>query len=154
MRFRGKATPRLHKTTKYLMYAHRGYRNPWYSGDYESPHTKFVQVLHYEVDELGNEDILDTCEHLYGISYEGCETNEDKMVKVLGLMMKKFGTLELECCWLGSKETVNNLYGGNEISYGEISRVACWIPTDAIVVSDLGEDGALFVSKNQFRLIE
>ncbi len=105
----------------------KGYRND----DYSTGHYKILEVISFEVNELGNEDIFQTCLNLYN--------TED----VISLIKKHFNTENLDNLWglwLTTEQGVKDHYKGIEEGYTTYS-----IPDNAFILSDISDEGVLFV---------
>lgn len=146
----------------------RGYRTESYSG---SGIRDVEEILRYEIGELGNTDILAYIRDNYGclqdfnISEDIMESlkrealneeelqllifeeeqnlaieNQDYFIeKVIDFLKDKFKE-EVVGLWFTSFNGVVEKYGG------KIGDIDCYeIPQEAFVISDLGEDGVLFV---------
>lgn len=107
-----------------------GYRCEEFRG---SRVTRATDVIRFEVDELGNEHILDELREVLGLP--GSATLEQS----LSAVRDRFGE-NSRAVWLGTEEAVRELYCG----VGE-EPIAVEIPGNAVLVSDLGHDGQLFL---------
>lgn len=103
----------------------KGYRN----NDRGTGYYFIQEIVKYETEELENEDILDTCTLLYGTT------------NVMGLIHEKFGTTKLHGLWLTTLDGVLENYGEEDITLVTPYK----IPSDALIISDLDAEGALFV---------
>ena len=130
--------------TRKMLADRKGYRNDFLYG---SGIEDIRKVIRHEADELCNADIFITCENLYGIDYgeinvEDIENIDGYVEKTMEFLKSHFGTDELYGKWLALKEDIMTLYRGEE---GITEYI---IPENAIVISDIGRDGALFVTPN------
>lgn len=124
----------LSKNTKDLLKTNIGYRN---NGISTISDPSMVEVFEFEINELLNDDILNYMSnnyHLYSL--------ED----IYAYFEKEFGEerSRLYAFWMASKKTVQDIYSYDNIiidSY-EINRFK------AIIASDIGYDGVLFVSNH------
>ena len=107
-----------------------GFRNPslYGSGEYE-----LKKVLEYEIGELYNDGLLDTCKYLYGINTD--------INSVCNYFSSLLHTKNLYCVWLTTRDNVASLYDGDEYNIKEII-----LPDNYFIICDLGVDGVLFVS--------
>ncbi len=125
-----------------------GYRVESYSG---SKVRNLFDVVHYEIFELGNEDILDYMEKKYNLkgiqlhSREFFREDEEAEFRVARQIVDyctfTLGAEKVIGIWLTTLPNVKKFYKLN--SDDEITKV----PLDRkyMVISDLDEDGALFV---------
>lgn len=131
-------------TAKRLSKQKYGFRNDEL---YDSGVTDFKSILKFEVEELENTDIFDTCEDLYDIKYD--MDNINSCIKsTLDFFYKHFKTKKLYAKWLTTKTMVKQLYEGDTYNIRKIK-----INDDFLIASDLGEQGVLFVSKSDFDVI-
>lgn len=112
---------------KTLLNTKIGYRNDNYStGTY-----KIKQVIDFETKELFNQDIIETCKLFYGTD------------DVYAVIQRHFNTDNFDTLWglwLTTESGVKEYYKGQEEGYN-----AYLIPDNALVISDLSEEGILFV---------
>lgn len=102
----------------------------------------FANCLHYESITLHNKDIYYTIRDLYDIFVDTRKKKEKINEIVLRELSKRFGLLsdnQLYAIWgCATADQVKQYYGPNP------TKII--IPTRAIVVSDLGSEGALLVA--------
>ena len=141
------------ETLKTMLATHTGYRNESYSG---SGVRDLMDVIYFEIEELDNMDILYTMSKFYGLDFSNyIETEDDyefvhpecyqKVFDVIaGFVEKKLSAdrKNLEAIWLTTKEAVDKIYSKYGKKVTGYSFTEDWIP-----ISDLGEDGTLFVYK-------
>ena len=109
----------------------KGYRCESYMGSAER---RAAIIVRYEVEEMGNEHIIeDACKAL---GLDDC--NLDNVLKAIE---KEFGP-DAMAIWLATKEYASKYYCGP----GE-RPTAILIPKDAVIISDLKDEGALFAWK-------
>jgi hypothetical protein len=112
---------------KTLLNTKIGYRNDHYS----TGHYKIKQVIDFEIEELSNQDIIDTCINFYGTD------------DVYAVIQRHFNTDNFDALWglwLTTENGVKEYYKGSEEGYNSYS-----IPDKCLVISDIGEEGILFV---------
>lgn len=115
---------KISKPIRELLKSRIGYRNNYIStGIYT-----IDKIIEHETKVLGNEDIYFTCEELYNI--------EDPFV----ILNKTFGRTDVFGLWLARREDVLKYYM-SEFDH-EISKYN--IPDKVLLLSDLGDEGALF----------
>lgn len=129
-----------------------GYRNEEFQGSGE----RLAQdVIRFELNDLGNRDILYTMTEMYGVDFSSFFEDEeifdevsenilDVMEIILCFLEKKLQTTRdnIHVLWLASKETVMDMYYGTEENVQKYE-----IGDDWIVISNLGYDGILFAFK-------
>ncbi|PGK51714.1 hypothetical protein CN918_28400 [Priestia megaterium] len=91
------------------------------------------QILEFETKELGNDDILETCQKLYG-------TND-----VLKIIENKFGHLGVYGVWFARKEDILEYYAED----GETEVTMYRIPDNHLLLSDLADEGVLIAFKER-----
>ena len=141
-------------TLKDLLKNKIGYRNPNFQGSGEK---NCYDVIRFEIESLGNLDILYTMSELYNLDFseylyedDGEEyAMEDCIVDLVtfitNFLEEKFSTTKenISVIWLTSKEGVEKLYSYNEdTEIAEFSIGENWMP-----ISDIGMDGILFAYK-------
>lgn len=118
---------KISKSAKHLLETKKGYRNEGRSaGVYP-----INEIFEYETNQLEKEDIFDTCKTLYG--------NLDPH----SIIKQHFHDEEVWGIWLGRREDILEHYGEDTETELSVYR----IPNDAIILSDLGEEGVLFAFK-------
>ncbi len=94
------------------------------------------EIVAYEIGELGNTDISAYLKENYG--YKGRARNADA---VINFLKEKFPEYQYGL-WLCSKQAAIDWYDGTEEELTEYE-----IPSDAVIISDLGYEGVLYASK-------
>lgn len=130
----------LSKEAQKMLYTHCGYRNDFL---YNSGKENFLEVMQFEVLELGNTDILHSCKRIYGLKLD-LRKRKESMQKIYEYFCFLLDTDRLYCKWLATKEDVIRLYDGVE----NCNKVR--LNLDSLIVSDLGPDGVLFISSMPF----
>lgn len=132
-----------------------GFRTENFSGS----HVRNLEdVIYFEIRELGNTDILDTMNELYGLDFQPYMDTEDENViadesyrdvleQILSHLEKQFNTSH------------NNLGAIWVTTYDNVEKIYCKSPNDKInmvdihhnfyPISDLGAYGTLFVYKKE-----
>ena len=134
----------LSAQARMMLLMHRGYRtdvqsvNEYHTGS---------EIIDYEINELGNLDILDTMNELYSLDLKTSTDVVNELDSILGS--------DFQCLWLA-----NNMLDVVEFYTDEHKRPKLiqninvsidkyYIPSTAILISDVGSDGQLFaVPKN------
>lgn len=109
----------------------KGYRCESYMGSAER---RAAVIVRYEVEEMGNEHVVDEACKALGLD----DCNLDNVLKAIE---KEFGP-DAMAIWLATKEYASKYYCGP----GE-RPTAILIPEDAVIISDLKDEGALFTWK-------
>ena len=132
---------KLSNTAQSLIRNGCGYRNVEVYG---SGVVDCEEIIEFEALELGNDDIFDTCFELYGIgcnvdnSKEEMEEDIERRIKEnIKYWKNHFQTDKLYGLWLTTEEAVEELYKGDPVEFT--------IPAGAMIVSDIGREGVLFV---------
>ena len=129
----------LSAQARMMILTHRGYRTDVQS--IQESHTG-SEIIDYEINELGNLDILDTMNELYSLNLKTSTDAIDKLDPILGS--------DFQCLWLA-----NNMLDVIEFYTDEHKRPKSiqnintpidkyYIPNTAILISDIGSDGQLF----------
>ena len=134
MRYEG-----LTLSARRMMQRMRGFRN---DEIYGSGHEDFEEVIKYEILELGNTDIFDTIELLYPTTLKLPEDTYQAIDTIINFFKKVYRTNKLYVKWLATKDSVYEYYGGNPTCYV--------INPNALILSDLGKEGVLFISDKPF----
>lgn len=101
----------------------------------------FKDVLEYETLELGNVDIYLTMRELYNIKLDLRWKRQKCNEIVMQFLRNKYRGIDIYCVWLCSDiQDVKRLYARN----GE-SIIRVYLPDNALLVSNLGPDGKLYV---------
>ena len=144
----------LSETLKTMQETGLGYRNDNFYG---SGVRDIEDIVYFEIEELGNTDIIYTMSKLYKLDWEKYVEEEDGdyfvpedylheiQNNILSYLEKHFGESHTNLCgiWLTTEEAVKKRYCSNsEEEIMEISIGKTWLP-----ISDLGFDGTLFVYK-------
>jgi len=123
-----------------------GYRNDLLYG---SGIEDFEAVISHEILELGNRDIPLTCNKLYSISTSLMDIIPKKVIRrIVDYMRTHYKTSSLYVKWLCTKCNVIEYYEGCDENI-----VAYKIPSNALVISDLGREGALFISDHKWKIV-
>lgn len=147
---------KLSESAVKLLKSKVGYRRDDFYG---SNVIDFIDVVRYEMLELGNEDIPVTISSLYGIDvmdvniYESFSGIIDFIFKAFNINKKNYKQNMIKARWFCSDvdHVVDNyiLYCESEIYVSKYS-----IPNDIIIASDLDRQGILVVSNKEFVLLE
>ena len=108
---------------------------------YGSGVENFSDIIAYETFTLCNTDILRKCRELYELNLD-LRKKKESIQRILYYIYDYYKTDRIYAKWFGLRENVRVLYG-SEISVYRI-------PINSLIVSDLGYDGCLFVSKDKF----
>lgn len=122
-----------------MLLTHRGYRT-----DAQSVNEFHIgsEIIDYEINELGNLDILDTMNELYSLDLK---TSTDVINALDSILGSKF-----QCLWLASNVLdVAEFYTDEHKRPKSIQNINTpidkyYIPNTAILISDVGSDGQLF----------
>ena len=116
-----------------------GYRT--LASSFDSILVPFNEVLEFETKELCNVDIYLTMRERYNLKVD-LRWNRDKCNAVVRNFLKeKYKGLELFCVWLcESPYNVKELY-----AHGDEEIIKVILPNNALLVSDLGYDGRLYI---------
>lgn len=126
-----------------LLGHHKGFRNDYCYG---SGVTDALEVIKYEVLELGNIDILETSRQKYNIKMD--LRNKKQSIEILHkFLINYYGSRKLNVLWLSTYDSIMNMYGGSD------SISTYFIPKNSLILSDLGFDGVLLVSNQEFILL-
>lgn len=128
-----------------MLLTHRGYRTDAQS--IQEYHTG-SEIIDYEINELGNLDILDTINELYSLNLKTSTDVVDELDAILGS--------DFQCLWLA-----NNMLDTVEFYTDEHQRPKTlqninvpidkyYIPSTAILISDIGSDGQLFAVPKEY----
>ena len=127
-----------------MLLTHRGYRTDAQS--IQEYHTG-SEIINYEINELDNLDILDTMNELYSLDLK---TSTDVINELDSILGSNF-----QCLWLATNVLdVAEFYTDGHKRPKSIQDVDVpidkyYIPSTAILISDIGSDGQLFaVPKN------
>lgn len=149
---------KLSKETNKIIKENKGYRSevPFGSGV-----RSLIDVIDFEIGELGNSDIVLFCNDTYNLNLDlECGTDKtdeyydeelDSMIQenhtyyteeIMDFISKTFNCEkeELEGIWLASKEAVNDFYCKDEI---DKCIDTYELPEEYLIISDIGFDGVL-----------
>jgi len=133
------AAPNLSKECERMILNGFGYRSEAYSGSGER---RVLEVVMYEITELGNNDIIETMTSLYGTDthlwHEISDPYDynDFYLAMNHILLHKLPIPVNYALWLANRDAVVELYGTNLVQRYSVGQ--------AIVLSDLGHDGVLF----------
>ena len=128
-----------------MILTHRGYRtdaqsvNEYHTGS---------EIIDYEINELGNLDILDTMNELYSLDLKTSTDVINKLDPILGS--------DFQCLWLATNVLdVAEFYTDGHKRPKSIQDVDVpidkyYIPSTAILISDIGSDGQLFAVSKEY----
>lgn len=137
--------PKLDQSTclslqaRMMLLTHCGYRTDAQS--IQEYHTG-SEIIDYEINELGNLDILDTMNELYSLNLK---TSTDVINKLNAILRSDF-----QCLWLANNVLdVVEFYTDGHKRPTSIQNINTpidkyYIPSTAILISDVGSDGQLF----------
>lgn len=129
----------LSSQARMMILTHRGYRtdaqsvNEYHTGS---------EIIDYEINELGNLDILDTMNELYSLNL----TTSTDVVNELDAIVGS----DFQCLWLANNMLdVAEFYTDGHQRLKSIQNINVpidkyHIPSTAILISDVGSDGQLF----------
>lgn len=129
----------LSAQARMMLLTHRGYRT-----DAQSIHESYTgsEIIDYEINELGNLDILDTMNELYSLNLKTSTDAINKLDTILGS--------DFQCLWLANNMLdVIEFYTDGHKRPKSIQNINSsidkyYIPNTAILISDIGSDGQLF----------
>ena len=124
------------KTCEQLLNDGFGYRNDDISTTTST--TPLWEILEYEINELGNDDVFDYLQSL-GMNFISVDEVINYIYNTLHLPYRT----PLYGMWLTTKENVLDFYHNGENNEITISKYS--IPENALIISDLDCDGILFV---------
>lgn len=128
-----------------MLLMHRGYRtdaqsiNEYHTGS---------EIIDYEINNLGNLDILDTMNELYSLDLKTSTDVINELNVVLGF--------DFQCLWLANNMLdVVELYTDGHKRPKSIHDIDVPIdkyniPSTAILISDVGSDGQLFAVPKKY----
>ena len=135
----------LSAQARMMLLMHRGYRtdaqsvNEYHTGG---------EIIDYEINELGNLDILDTMNELYSLDLKTSTDVIDKLDPILGS--------HFQCLWLANNVLdVAEFYTDGHHRPTTIRNINVpidkyYIPSTAILISDVGSDGQLFAVPKEY----
>lgn len=129
----------LSSQARMMILTHRGYRTD--AQNLQEFHTG-SEIIDYEINELGNLDILDTMNELYSLNLKTSTDVINKLDTILGS--------NFQCLWLANNMLdVVEFYTDGHKRLTSIQNINTpidkyYIPSTAILISDIGSDGQLF----------
>lgn len=129
----------LSSQARMMLLTHRGYRTDAQS--IQEYHTG-SEIIDYEINELGNLDILDTMNELYSLHLKTSTDVINELDPILGS--------NFQCLWLANNVLdVAEFYTDGHKRPKSIQNINTtidkyYIPSTAILISDVGSDGQLF----------
>lgn len=129
----------LSAQARMMLLTHKGYRTDAQS--IQEYHTG-SEIIDYEINELGNLDILDTMNELYLLNLKTSTDVINKLNAILGS--------DFQCLWLANNMLdVIEFYTDGHKRPKSIQNINTpidkyYIPNTAILISDIGSDGQLF----------
>ena len=139
----------ISQTLQELKQAQKGYRTEYFSG---SQVRDPAEVIKYEICSLGNTDIIEYVKTHYGLlrgyelteDIEVLQINIDAIIKeIISYCSDRLGAKDLEAIWLTDYEYAKEFYN-NGCPHG-IDEY--FIDNEHLILSDLDQDGALFIFK-------
>ena len=128
-----------------MILTHRGYRTDAQS--IQEFHTG-SEIIDYEINELGNLDILDTMNELYSLNLKTSTDVIDALTAILGF--------DFQCLWLANNMLdIAEFYTDGHKRPKSIQNINVpidkyYIPSTAILISDIGSDGQLFAVPKKY----
>lgn len=135
----------LSRQARMMILTHRGYRTDAQS--IQEYHTG-SEIIDYEINELGNLDILDTMNELYSLDLKTSTDVANELDSILGS--------DFQCLWLANNVLdVAEFYTDGHKRPKSIQDVDVpidkyYIPNTAILISDVGSDGQLFAVPKKY----
>lgn len=135
----------LSSQARMMLLTHRGYRTDAQS--IQEYHTG-SEIINYEINELGNLDILDTMNELY---LSNSKTSTDVINELDSILGSNF-----QCLWLANNvlDVVEFYTDGHQrptsIRNINVPIDKYYIPSTAILISDVGSDGQLFAVPKEY----
>lgn len=135
----------LSSQARMMLLMHRGYRtdaqsvNEYHTGS---------EIIDYEINELGNLDILDTMNELYSLDLKTSTDVINELDAILGS--------DFQCLWLANNMLdVAEFYTDGHKRPTTIQNINVpidkyYIPSTAILISDVGSDGQLFAVQQTY----
>lgn len=135
----------LSSQARMIILTHRGYRT-----DAQSSQEYYTgsEIIDYEINELGNSDILDTMNELYSLNLKTSTDVINELNVILGS--------DFQCLWLvNNMLDVVELYTDGHKRPTSIQNINIpidkyYIPSTAILISDIGSDGQLFAVPKEY----
>lgn len=135
----------LSSQARMMLLTHRGYRTDAQS--IQEYHTG-SEIIDYEINELCNLDILDTMTELYSLDLKTSTDVINELDAILGS--------DFQCLWLANNLLdVAELYTDGHQRPTSIQNINVpinkyYIPSTAILISDIGSDGQLFAVSKEY----
>lgn len=135
----------LSSQARMMLLTHRGYRTDAQSAN--EYHTG-SEIIDYEINELGNLDILDTMNELYSLNLKTSTDVINELDAILGS--------DFQCLWLADNMLdIVELYTDGHHRPTSIQNINVpidkyYIPSTAILISDVGSDGQLFAVPKEY----
>lgn len=135
----------LSAQARMMLLTHRGYRTDAQS--IQEYHTG-SEIIDYEINELGNLDILDTMNELYSLNLKISTDVINELDSILGS--------DFQCLWLANNVLdVAEFYTDGHKRPKSIQNINTpidkyYIPNTAILISDVGSDGQLFAVQQTY----
>ena len=136
----------LSRQARMMLLTHRGYRTDAQS--FQESHTG-SEIIAYEINELGNLDILDTMNELYSLNLKTSTDVVNELDSILGS--------DFQCLWLANNILdVIEFYTDGHKRPKSIQNINSlidkyYIPNTAILISDIGSDGQLFAVPQTYK---
>ena len=134
-----------------MLATHMGYRT-----ENQSDHEEHIgaEVIKFEINELGNQDIIDTCNLLYNLHVKTAQdliqvlnNKLGKDFNILWLASDPFDCLEF---YSDNHKHYHNLADAKDEDGQAIDLTEYTVPDNAILISDIGPDGQLFAVPKDF----
>lgn len=135
----------LSRQARMMLLTHRGYRTDAQS--LQEFHTG-SEIIDYEINELGNLDILDIMNELYSLNLTTSTGVVNELDTILGS--------NFQCLWLSNNVLdVAEFYTDGHKRPKSIQNINTpidkyYIPSTAILISDIGSDGQLFAVPKKY----
>lgn len=136
----------LSPQARMMILTHRGYRT-----DAQSAQEYHIgsEIINYEINDLGNLDILDTMNELYSLNLKTSTDVINELNVILGS--------DFQCLWLANNmlDVVEFYTDGHQrpksIQNVDVLIDKYYIPSTAILISDVGSDGQLFAMPKEYK---
>lgn len=135
----------LSSQARMMLLMHRGYRTDAQSAN--EYHTG-SEIIDYEINNLGNLDILDTMNELYSLNLKTSTDVINELDAILGS--------DFQCLWLANNllDVIEFYTDGHQrpttIQNINVPIDKYYIPSTAILISDVGSDGQLFAVSKEY----
>lgn len=135
----------LSSQARMMILIHRGYRT-----DAQSTQEYHIgsEIINYEINDLGNLDILDTMNELYSLNLKTSTDVINELNVILGP--------DFQCLWLANNMLdIAEFYTDGHKRPTSIQNINVpidkyYIPSTAILISDIGSDGQLLAVPNEY----